>query len=165
MDHASKDAKPIFFALCTANACRSQMAEALARYKWPQLDCYSAGVKPGLQVDPNALIVLKEIGIDHSTSYNKTIEDAEKLFPTKEKVALVLTVCDNAANECPTYLRSKAYVHHAFRDPPRIAQEHPDNDPLIYYREVSKRLEWYCSVSSSRIRGEHKLTVSYIIPF
>ena len=77
--------QPIFFALCTANACRSQMAEALAHYKWPQLQCYSAGVKPGVQVDPNALIVLKEIGINHSNAYNKTIEQAESLFQ-KQKV-------------------------------------------------------------------------------
>lgn len=137
---SSTTVKPVFFALCTANACRSQMAEALARYKWPQLDCYSAGVKPGERVDPNALIVLKELGIDHSSSYNKTIEQAEALFPSKEKVALVLTVCDNAASECPTYLRSKAYIHHAFRDPPKIAKEHPDDDPLVYYREVRMNL-------------------------
>ena len=127
--------QPIFFALCTANACRSQMAEALDHYKWPQLQCYSAGVKPGVQVDPNALIVLKEIGINHSNAYNKTIEQAESLFQ-KQKVALVLTVCDNAAGECPVYLRSKNYIHHPFRDPPKIAKEHPNDDPLIYYREI-----------------------------
>jgi protein-tyrosine-phosphatase len=70
------DGRPIVFFLCTANACRSQMAEALCAAKWPQLRALSAGVRPGAEVDPLAVAVLAEVGIDASVARNKSIKEA-----------------------------------------------------------------------------------------
>lgn len=62
--------------VCTGNSCRSQMAEGLARhYGSDVLEIYSAGTHPTKEVNKNAVEVLKEIGIDISSHYPKTLED------------------------------------------------------------------------------------------
>jgi arsenite transporter len=123
------------------------MGEALCRKAFgDQINVYSAGVKPGPRVDPLALVALKEIGIDHSNSRNKSSKEAEALFEGK-RPDLVITVCDNAASEpCPIYTKTHKLVHHSFRDPPRIAKEagaETDETALPYYREVMKEIDDY----------------------
>lgn len=98
--------------LCTGNSCRSQMAEALIN------DCmhdtwvaYSAGTKPKGYVHLLALKVLKEIGISHFGK-SKNIVDLPKI-----DFNLVITVCDDAAENCPTWLGEGKRVHLGFPDP------------------------------------------------
>ena len=113
------------------------MAEALTTAKWGhQLSAYSAGVKPGPRVDPLAVKVLAELGIDHSSAYPKSVHDAEALFG-RRRCALVVTVCDNAALDCPFYANTDAFVHTPFPDPPKLAAAAgPEVDPLPFYRSV-----------------------------
>jgi len=64
--------KRILF-LCTANSCRSQMAEGIANHLWSdQLDAFSAGTE-ATYVNPTAIEVMKEIGIDISKHQSKNI--------------------------------------------------------------------------------------------
>ncbi|MDP4095156.1 MAG: arsenate reductase ArsC [Bacillota bacterium] len=62
--------------VCTGNSCRSQMAEGLAKYYGNDvLDVYSAGTHPVNEVNPEAIEVLKEIGIDISGNKPKLLDD------------------------------------------------------------------------------------------
>jgi arsenate reductase (thioredoxin) len=97
--------------LCTHNAVRSQMAEGLLNSLYPnRYQAYSAGIiKTG--VDPTAIKILKELGIDISAHRSKTIDEFKgKTFD------YVVTVCDNAKEACP-YFPGKKVIHHAFYDP------------------------------------------------
>ena len=82
--------------LCTGNSCRSQMAEAIVNGRFgDQWEAFSAGSKPAGCVPPLALKVLSEIGIDHQ-GRSKSIEEFHGL-----SFDLVITLCDQAADECP----------------------------------------------------------------
>lgn len=62
--------------VCTGNSCRSQMAEGFARYYGNGvLEVYSAGTHPAPEINPNAIVVMKEIGIDISKQYPKTLDE------------------------------------------------------------------------------------------
>lgn len=138
--------KPVVLFLCTANACRSQMAEALARRALgEQADVFSAGVRPGERVDPRALLALAELGVALPGARNKSIAEAEALFAGR-KPALVVTVCGNADEEpCPIYGRAARKVHRGFRDPPHLARDAgaaaTDAAALPFYREVRDEIE------------------------
>ncbi len=91
--------KPLILVLCTGNSARSQMAEGfLRKYLGDQYEIASAGTAPAPRVNPNAVTVMKEIGIDISSHYPKLSGD----FLGKKPVKHVLIVCDNANNTCPT---------------------------------------------------------------
>ena len=66
--------------ICTHNACRSQIAEALAKHLSPEgYEFYSAGSFPQKQIDPDAVRIMKDqFGIDMSGQYSKTIQDIPK---------------------------------------------------------------------------------------
>jgi arsenate reductase len=99
--------------LCTGNSCRSQMAEALVNHDlagaWV---AESAGTRPAAAVHPLAVAVMDEIGIDIQTQQPKTI-DAVRDHPFD----LVVTVCANAAAECPMWPGRAPTVHIGFDDP------------------------------------------------
>ena len=84
--------------LCTHNSVRSQMAEGLLRaYYGDKYEVYSAGTHPTF-VHPKAIEVMKEINIDISKQYSKSIEDLpEKYFD------YVVTVCNHAREACPFF--------------------------------------------------------------
>ena len=97
--------------LCTQNACRSQMAEAFLRHL-ADSDCeaFSAGVSPS-SLDPRAVAVMREIGIDISGQFSKSVE----LFSAKPFDAVV-TVCDHAKESCPVFPGARM-LHWGFPDP------------------------------------------------
>ena len=83
--------------LCTGNSARSQMAEGLLRHDaGDRFEVESAGTRPG-QVRPEAIAVMKEIGIDLSAHRSKHVDEF-----TNQAFDYVLTVCDNAKESCPT---------------------------------------------------------------
>ncbi len=84
--------------LCVANSARSQMAEGLARELLsPEIEVFSAGSAPSGRVQPWAILVLEEIGIDISEATSKSIDD---LNPgVRETVDYVITLC--AEEVCP----------------------------------------------------------------
>jgi arsenate reductase len=102
--------------LCTGKSCRSQMAEGWARQlKGELLDAYSAGTHPkGL--DPLAVQVMADVGIDISTQQPKSL-DAVQHLPFN----YVVTVCSDAHETCPVFPGRGRIVHRGFDDPPRLA--------------------------------------------
>ena len=101
--------------LCTGNSARSQMAEGLLRHiNEGGYDVESAGTKPSF-VRPEAIAVLKEIGIDISTNRSKSVEE----FAGRE-FDFVVTVCDNARENCPCFPAHTKLIHHGFADPAAV---------------------------------------------
>ena len=99
--------------LCTGNAARSQMAEGLARaFHGDLLEVVSAGSRPAGWVHPLAVRALADIGID-ATSHTSKSADA---FLDQE-FDVVVTVCDSAARDCPTWPNAKRIVHWPIVDP------------------------------------------------
>ena len=96
--------------LCVANSARSQMAEGLAKaILGSNVEVYSAGSKPST-LNPLAVEVLKEIGIDISNQYSKSVEDLSiKTFD------YIITLC--AEEVCPVYLGAGKKLHWSFPDP------------------------------------------------
>lgn len=98
--------------LCTGNSCRSQIAHGyLAHFGGNQVEVYSAGIETH-GVNPRAISTMREDGIDisHHTS-NNVNEYAQMEFD------YVITVCDNAKENCPYFPAKVKMLHHNFPDP------------------------------------------------
>ncbi len=108
--------KKILF-LCTGNSCRSQMAEGWARHLLGDvIDAYSAGIEThGL--NPYAVSVMNEAGIDISSQRSKHIDELSQIA-----FDYVITVCDNAREQCPVFPKGVRIIHHSFPDPPKLAE-------------------------------------------
>jgi arsenate reductase (thioredoxin) len=101
--------------LCTGNSCRSQMAEAIVNAELAdEWHAFSAGTQPTGFIHPEALRVLEEIGIRHSGA-SKSID----VF-RHEAFDVVITVCDDAAENCPVWLGTGKKVHFGFPDPAKV---------------------------------------------
>lgn len=105
-------AKPRILVLCTGNSARSQMAEGLLKARLgDRFEVDSAGTKPSI-VRPEAIEALGEIGIDISANRSKSVDEF-----AETAIDYVLTVCDNAKENCPYFPAKTKLVHHAFDDP------------------------------------------------
>src|ERR1700694_2434024 len=92
--------------LCTGNSARSQIAAGLLRHdSGGRYDVESAGTKPGY-VRPEAIAVMKEIGIDISNHWSKSVEEF-----AAQSFDLVLTMCDHARETCPIYPGHANRIH------------------------------------------------------
>ncbi len=101
--------------LCTGNSARSQMAEGLVNhFLGDEWEAYSAGTAPAGYVHPLAAQVMAEVGIDISRQRSKSVNEFYEA-----EFDLVVTVCDNAAESCPVWLRQGRAVHIALPDPAR----------------------------------------------
>ncbi len=106
---------PKVLILCTGNSARSQMAEGLLRQEaGDRYEVFSAGTKP-TQVRPEAIAVMREIGIDISGHRSKSIDE----FAGQE-LDLVITVCDNAKESCPVFPGRIRRLHWPFEDPAAV---------------------------------------------
>jgi arsenate reductase len=99
--------------LCTGNSCRSQMAEAITNARFPDWRAFSAGTHPAATVHPMTIQVLQEIGIAHDGHPKPADAFRDQQFD------LVVTVCDDANEECPVWLGTGRRVHQSFLDPAR----------------------------------------------
>lgn len=128
--------RPKILFLCWSNSCRSQMAEAWARHLWgDRFEVYSAGIVKK-DLDPLAVEVMKEVGIDMAAQYSKTIEQ----LPHKD-FDLVITVCDQAQEACPIFPAKTRLINHSFDDPPRLAEKlQKCQDRLALYRRVRDQI-------------------------
>jgi arsenate reductase len=98
--------------LCTGNSARSQMAEGILRDMAGDIfDVESAGVAP-TSVRPEAIEVMREIGIDISGHLSKSTD----VF-ANESFDYVITVCDNARESCPVFPGRAERIHWSFDDP------------------------------------------------
>ncbi len=114
--------------LCTANSCRSQMAEAIVNARYPGWQAFSAGARPSGSVHPMTLRVLKEIGIQHRGESKSTQSFRGQAFD------LVITVCDEASEECPVWPGAGARLHANFVDTAKAAGT--EEERLAAFRKV-----------------------------
>lgn len=132
--------KKVMF-LCTGNSCRSQMAEGFAReYGKGIIEAHSAGLTPA-GVNPRAIAVMKEIGIDISSQKSKAIDD--KIL---KQMDVIVTLCGHAEAMCPM-------------TPPEIERIHmPVDDPVSAIGTEKKILKGF-----RRARDEIKGNVERLI--
>jgi arsenate reductase len=122
--------KGILF-LCVANSARSQMAEGIARSLAPAgTKVWSAGSRPA-DVRPEAIAVLKEIGIDISAQRPKAVSEV----PAAE-VDTVITLC--AEEECPLFIGKAERIHWGLPDP--AAATGGQDERLAAFRRVRDEL-------------------------
>lgn len=98
--------------LCTGNSCRSQMAEGFLRdFGGDAYEAHSAGTTPSA-VNPLAVEAMREAGVDISQQRSKNVtEYLGQHFP------VIITVCDNAAKNCPIFPGPALRLHWPFQDP------------------------------------------------
>jgi arsenate reductase len=135
--------KKVLF-LCFHNSARSQMAEGLLRAAYgDRYEVYSAGVE-ATNVDPRAVLVMSEIGIDISGQSSKAMNKYKgTLFD------LAVTVCDKAKEMCPicgvslkapaTAPAAKETIHRNFKDP--AVAEGSDEDQLNAFRQARDEIK------------------------
>ncbi len=122
--------------LCTGNSCRSQMAEGFAKaLQSEKYNFYSAGTKKH-GMNPRAIKVMGEVGINISKQYSKTTDELPKT-----EMDFVMTVCSDAFENCP-YFPGGKIVHVGFDDPPRITQDMTDEEEILkVYRRVRDEIK------------------------
>lgn len=121
--------------LCTGNSCRSQMAEGWARHlKGEVIEARSAGIeKHGM--NPLAVEVMAEAGVDISGQYSKTIDEL-----AGQEFDYVITLCGHANETCPYFPGRK--IHQGFDDPPRLAARAASREEqLSHYRRVRDEIK------------------------
>ena len=128
-----KKAQVLF--LCTGNSARSQMAEALMRkYGGEQFEVYSAGLEPSV-INPYAIKVLNEIGVDTSGQYSKPLET----YIGKKQFDYLITVCSNADEKCPVFPGMGTRLHWPFEDP--AAFQGSDEEKNRKFRDIRDRIK------------------------
>jgi len=144
--------KKVLF-LCTHNSARSQMAEGLLRAMYgEEYAAYSAGVA-ATSVDPRAVLVMKEMGIDISSQHSKTSSEfGDTIFD------LAVTVCDRARQACPicstrlelpsSLPKAREVIHRSFEDP--AAALGTEEEQLEAFRRVRDEIADWISWSFGR---------------
>ena len=121
--------------LCTGNSCRSQMAEGILKEMYPDFEIFSAGTRPEKNVNPYAIEIMKEIGIDISEHYPKNADQF-----TGMDFEYVITVCDNAKEICPVFTGNvKHRLHKGFEDPFNATGS--DEEKKAVYRKVRDEIK------------------------
>ena len=119
--------------LCTGNSCRSQMAEGLANIKLNQkFNISSSGVEAhGL--NPRAVVIMDEIGIDISHQESKSISDDDLL-----QYDFIITLCGNAREKCPILSNSNNNFHWDLQDPAKVRGD--EKKIMDIYRKVRDQI-------------------------
>ena len=116
--------------LCTGNSCRSQLAEAIVNARLGDTwSAASAGTQPTGYVHPLALQVLSEIGITPAHPRSKSTDEFRQT-----PFDLVITVCDDAAENCPVWLGQGRRMHLGFPDPAKA--QGSAEEVLAAFRQV-----------------------------
>ncbi|HYN85279.1 MAG TPA: arsenate reductase ArsC [Pyrinomonadaceae bacterium] len=115
--------------LCTGNSARSQMAEGLLRaLAGGRFEVESAGTRPsGLR--PEAVEAMRETGVDISRQRSKSVDEF-----AGQRFDYVVTVCDNAREECPVFAAGTRRVHWSFEDPAAVVGD--EGERLAAFRRV-----------------------------
>jgi arsenate reductase len=130
--------------LCTANSARSQLAEGLIRHDFgDRIDVFSAGVAPS-HVRPEAIAVMREIGIDISTHRSKHVSEF-----TGREFDDVITVCDAANEQCPLFPGRARRHHRDFTDPASAGGS--EDQRLAAFRQTRDELRhWLTDILAGR---------------
>ena len=125
--------------LCTGNAARSQMAEAIARgFHFDVIDPVSAGSRPTGWVHPLAIRAMAEVGVNMDYARSKSAEEFRD-----QPFDVVVTVCDSAAQDCPTWPGAKRIEHWSIEDP-SFGEDDPVTRPNRFAEtrdELMQRIE------------------------
>ena len=126
--------------LCTGNSARSQMAEGLLREMGgDRFEVASAGVAPSF-VRPEAIAVMREVDIDISGHKSKSVDEF-----INQEFDYVITVCDNANEQCPVFPGNTRRIHWSFDDP--AAAKGDEEQRLAVFRrvrdEIRQRLQLF----------------------
>ena len=119
--------------MCVYNSARSQLAEGLARSIMPDAEIQSAGSTPA-GVNPYAIRVLKEIGIDISKHYSKSVDQLSPGFLST--LNYVITLC--AEEVCPVTVSKAKRLHWPHPDPGHAAPS--EGEQLKSFREARDRI-------------------------
>lgn len=123
--------------LCTGNSCRSQIAEGYLRhFSNGRATVYSAGVETH-GVNPRAIAIMAEDGIDIS---GHTSDKIDQYFGID--FDFVITVCDNAKENCPFFPTKAAKLHHNFPDPAKA--KGTEAEITAEFRKVRELIKSYC---------------------
>ncbi|MEN6618136.1 MAG: arsenate reductase ArsC [Rikenellaceae bacterium] len=116
--------------LCTGNSCRSQMAQAFLQSFDKVLKVFSAGTEPAKSVNPYAIQVMKEVGIDISQNAPKHVDQY-----LGEEWDYVITVCGGANETCPAFIgKVKQSLHLGYDDPAEATGT--EEEKLVVFRRV-----------------------------
>jgi len=111
------------------------MAEGFLKSFDNSLEVYSAGTRPAYNVNPKAIKVMKEIGIDISGGVPETVDTY-----LSQAFDYVITVCDNARESCPVFVgKVKELLHMGFEDP--ADAEGPEEEVLQVFRKVRDEIK------------------------
>ena len=127
-----KPRKGILF-VCLGNMARSQVAEGIARKLAPPgIAVFSAGLAPTFQVNPIAVEIMAEVGIDISRQYSKTLKEIPM-----DRVDLVVTLCTDQEGNCPVVPGAVRHLHWPLPDPGWAPTE---DGVRIGFRQVREEL-------------------------
>ncbi len=125
--------------LCTGNSCRSQIAEGYLRFfAGNKAVIYSAGIETH-GVNPRAIAVMKEDGIDISNHTSNNVDEYKDL-----NFDFVITVCDNAKENCPYFPSNALKFHENFPDPAKM--KGTEQEIMQEFRNVRNMIKDYCQV-------------------
>jgi arsenate reductase len=120
--------------LCTANSCRSQMAEGIVnQYLGDKIEGSSAGIAPTV-VNPRAIKSMQEIGIDISGNRSKSMTEFEG-----QRFDYVITLCDSANEQCPLFFGGVKKIHMGFDDP--AAAVGSEEEVMAAFRRVRDEIK------------------------
>jgi len=121
--------------ICTGNSCRSQMAEGFLKSFDKTLEVHSAGTHPADKVNPSAVKVMKEIGIDISNHVPELVDHY-----VDEEWDYVITVCGGAKEVCPAFTgKVKQRLHIGFDDPADAVGS--EEEVMAVYRRVRDEIK------------------------
>ena len=136
--------------LCTGNSARSIIGEYLLRAKSQgRFEVYSAGAKPAGKVNPLALWVLKEhFNIDASDARSKSWDEFKAA-----KLDCVITVCDNAKEQCPVWPGKPILAHWGSPDPAAIegSEEQKKHAFVDVALQIARRVDLLCALPPAQI--------------
>jgi len=129
------DAMPSVLILCTGNSCRSQMAEVI----WKKLGgqhwtVASAGSKPSGYVHPLSIRVMQELDLPVTGLTSKSVDQF-----LDQTIDLAITVCDNAATDCPTMPGVAQILHWPFDDPANATGS--EEEQLVVFRKIRDQIQ------------------------
>src|SRR5258705_9083912 len=121
--------------LCTGNSARSHMAEGFLKTLDPNLEVHSAGTQPSPRVNPAAIHVMKEIGIDINQGRPKSASQF-----LRDSFDYEITVCDDADENCPAFTGQVRHrLHISFTDPARATGS--QEEVLAAFRAVRDQIK------------------------
>ncbi len=142
----SKDRIKVLF-LCTGNSCRSQIAEGWAGHlKSDVIEAYSAGIRP-IGVNSRTIKVMAEAGVDISAQTSRGVDELVGI-----NFDYVVTVCDNARQQCPMFGGRTKHVHKSFDDP--YFATGSEKEIMAVFRRVRDQIKAFVEKMPDNLTGK-----------